>query len=64
MGEVVAAFDVGGSAESTSLAVGVEHESAFKSSGSAAKRNLSSAFVEVDSDDETLAQKYGRIRKG
>lgn len=61
MGEVVAAFDVAGSAESTSLAVGVEPESAFRSSGSGAKRNLSSAFDQVDSDDE--AEKYGRIRK-
>lgn len=53
--EVVAAFGVAGSVESTSLAFGAEHESAFKANGSGVKRNLSSAFVEVDSDDETLA---------
>ena len=61
---MVAAFDVAGSVESGSTSAAFEHDSALKSKGSGPKRNLSSAFAEVDSDDETLSQKYARLRKG
>jgi len=28
------------------------------------KRNLEGAFVEVDSDDESLSMRYGKLKRG
>jgi len=45
-------------------AAAVDVGSSARSKRSGVKRNLAGAFIEVDSDDETLSQKYGNIRKG
>lgn len=61
--EVVRALAVE-TAESSCKAVAVDVGCSARSKRSGFKRNLAGAFTEVDSDDETLSQKYGKIKKG
>jgi hypothetical protein len=54
---VVHAFAVE-TGKSSSKVIVADDGSSARSKGSGVKRNLDGAFIEVDSDDETLSQKY------
>jgi len=61
---VVRSFVDAASGEGCSRHVAAVGESDLRTTGIGVKRNLEGSFVEIDSDDEPLSQRYGKLKQG
>lgn len=61
---VIRSFVDAASGEGCSISVASVGESDTRTTCVGVKRNLESTFVEIDSDDEPLSLRYGKVKQG